>query len=187
MAVAAAAFTILDVHWGAGRHSFDLEDPAMQIPKVVMWHTIYQIDQVLSVNFTKMSILIFILRIQNSKIMAATIWPTMIIMIIVNLLTVSVLVSQCRPLPKLWHPSIAGTCFARNELSKFGYAQGVVNVLTDFFCAVMPGIIVFQVKIKLRTKIVITLLTSLGLMATASSIVRVVLLNTLQASDYSRE
>jgi hypothetical protein len=177
----------LSVHFGAGRHTFYLHNPKAQIPKVVMWNTAYQLDNVISVNMVKVSILLFIWRIQNNRFLAASLWTIMFVMSVVNLVTVAALASQCRPLQKLWYPTVPGTCFQAGKLTKFGIAQGVVNVITDFYCTTLPIVIMWKVKIKLRTKVVICALTSLGLAATASQIVRVVLLNTLEASDYSRE
>lgn len=133
----------------------------------------------------KVSILLFIIRLQNNRILAWTSWITMFIMSVVNLVTVVALASQCRPLQKLWDDTIQGTCMREGELTQFGIAQGVINVITDLYCAIMPIVIMWRVKIPTRTKVVICILTSLGLAATASQIVRVILLDSLEAEDYS--
>ena len=109
----------------------------------------------------------------------------MFMMSVVNIITAAILASQCRPLAKLWNPTLPGTCVIRSDIIKIGYSQGVVNVLTDFFCTTTPIIILWKVQISTRLKIMICGLMSLGLTATASQIVRVITLGTFEEQDYS--
>lgn len=178
-------FNGLSVNSGAGKHTYELADPLTQVPDVIKWNTAYQIDNVICVNLIKLSILLFVLRISNSKKTAHLIYFVMFSMSVVNIVTVFSLALQCRPLEKLWNPTISGDCFYEGELSRFGYGQGVVNVLTDFFCTITPVFILWNVKIKRRLKFAICGLMSIGFVATASQIVRVVALNSLNAEDYT--
>lgn len=109
----------------------------------------------------------------------------MFMMPVVNIVTVAMLASQCRPLTKLWNTTLPGVCFDKSHITKIGYGQGVVNILTDFFCTTTPIIVLWKVQISARLKIVICGVMSLGLIATASQIVRVITLSTLEAEDYS--
>lgn len=185
LSITGAVFNSLSVKSGAGKHTDDLADPLIQVPAVIKWNTAYQIDNVICVNLIKLSILLFVLRIPNSKKTAYLIYFVMFSMSVVNIVTVCSLALQCRPLEKLWNHTISGVCFYKGELSRFGYAQGVVNVLTDFFCTITPVFILWDVKIKRRLKFAICGLMSIGFVATASQIVRVVALNSLNAEDYT--
>lgn len=149
------------------------------------WNTAYQIDNVLCVNLVKVSILLFVLRMQNNKMVAYLIWTVMFIMSAVNLVTLAIFASQCRPLAKLWNITLPGVCSDHSRILQIGYAQGVVNVLTDLFCTMTPIFVLWKVQISTRLKVVICGLMSLGLIATASQIVRVITLRTLEAKDYS--
>ena len=160
-------------------------DPLVQVPRVIEWNTAYQIDNVLCVNLVKISILLVVWRIQNSKTVAYLIWTVMSIMSVVNLVMVAMLASQCRPLAKLWNTTLPGVCSDRNRMTEIGYGQGVVNVLTDLFCTMTPIFVLWKVQISARLKVVICGLMSVGLIATASHIVRVITLSTLEANDYS--
>ena len=180
-----AAFSIICIRYGVGQHVSDLADPTLQLPHIIQWNTAYQIDNVICVNLVKISILLFVLRIQNSKMVAHLIWAVMLVMSIVNIVSVAMLATQCQPLAKLWKPTLPGICFDRSNITKIGYAQGVVNVLTDFFCTITPIIVLWNVQISIRLKVIICGLMSLGLTATASQIVRVVTLRDLKEQDYS--
>ena len=185
LSIAGTAFSTIAIRNGAGKHTYDLPDPLVQVPLVIKWNTAYQIDNVLCVNLIKVSIILFVLRIQNSRKIAYLIWAVMLVMSIVNLVTVAMLASQCRPLAKLWDNTRPGICSAKSQITKIGYAQGVINILTDFFCTMTPIVVLWRVKISTRLKVVICGLMSIGLIATASQIVRVITLSTLEAKDYS--
>ena len=109
----------------------------------------------------------------------------MLLMSLVNIGTVVALILQCRPLQKLWSSSTPGSCYDPMVLSVVGYMQGVVNVLTNFFCTMMPVVILWNVKIKRSLKIGIPALMGIGRVATISQICRVVFLKSLAAEDYS--
>lgn len=185
LSVAGAAFSILCIQNGAGKHAYNLSNPLIQVPHVIEWNTAYQIDNVLCVNLVKISIFLFVLRIQNSRTVVYLIWAVMFIMSVVNVVTVAMLGSQCRPLAKLWNTTLPGVCSDKGQITKIGYGQGTVNILTDFFCTTTPIIVLWKVQISARLKVVICGLMSLGLIATASQIVRVITLGTLEAKDYS--
>lgn len=185
LSIAGTVFNGFSVSSGAGKHIRDLSNPLTQVPDVIKWNTAYQMDNVICVNLIKLSILLFVLRIPNSKTTAYLIYFVMFSMSIVNMVAVGAIASQCRPLEKLWNPTMPGECFYEGELARFGYGQGVVNVLTDFFCTLTPILILWNVKIKRRMKFAICGLMSIGLVATASQIVRVVALNSLSAEDYT--
>ena len=105
---------------------------------MIKWNTAYQIDNVLCANLVKVSILLFVLRMQNSKTIAFLIWTVMSIMSAVNLVTLAIFAPQCRPLAKLWNITLPGVCSDHSRILQIGYAQGVVNVLTDLFCTMTP-------------------------------------------------
>ena len=109
----------------------------------------------------------------------------MFIMSVVNLVTVAMLASQCRPLAKLGNTTLPGVCSDKSHITKIGYGQAVINVLTDFFCTTTPIFVLWKVQISARLKVVICGLMSLGLIVAASQIVRVITLSTLEAKDYS--
>ena len=185
LSVLGAVFHGLSVNSGAGKHTYNLPDPLTQVPNVIKWGTAYQIDNVISVNLIKLSILLFVLRIPNSRRIVYLVYFVMFAMSVVNIVCVAALTSQCRPLEKLWNPKIPGNCFYKGWLSRFAYEQGVVNVLTDFFCTITPVFILWNVKIKKRLKFAIFGLMSIGFLATASQIVRVITVNSLSAEDYT--
>jgi hypothetical protein len=60
-----------------------------------------------------------------------------------------------------------------------------ISVLTDLFCSFLPAYILWNVQIKLSTKITICCLTALGLGATASNIARNVYFGALDSRDFT--
>ena len=185
LTVLGAAFVTMMVSVGAGKHMYSLSDPRFQALEVVKWNYPYEVVNIIAVNMVKVSILLFILRIQNDKRTKIVIWATICVMTVVNLITDCAIAAQCIPADKLWNPTKAGTCFKPGQLSQFGYAQSVFSVLTDAFCTISPIFILWNVQIRRRIKIVIWSLMSVGVMATACNIIRSIYLNTLNADDIS--
>lgn len=92
------------------------------------------------------------------------------------------LVTQCRPLRKVWEPKTKGECWEIHVVKGFGYAAGgmftpihqftvayshlniVFAVVTDFICSILPTAFLWNVQISRRTKVTICLLMSMGLL-----------------------
>ena len=64
---------------------------------MIKWNTAYNIDNVFCVNLTNVTMLLFVLRIQNSRAVAYLICAIMFIMSIINIVTAAMVASQCRP------------------------------------------------------------------------------------------
>lgn len=55
----------------------------------------------------------------------------MVLLFVTTVVCVSQLVGQCRPAPKLWNPTIRGTCEDPNIQEKFGYFNGGQSPLSQ--------------------------------------------------------
>lgn len=134
----------------------------------------YEIVATLAVNVTKVSILLFILRIKNTRPMRIIIWTTIVTMSIVSIMMSIVFAVQCIPISKLWKPDTPGSCLSIRELTKFGYVQCAFASTTDLLCSISPVVFLWKMKIHIGKKIGVCLLMSLGLIATAGNIYRTV-------------
>lgn len=110
------------VRAGTGRHQYYLT--LLQVSAVVGWNTAYQLSNVLSTWAVKMSILLFLLRMQPSKSFARQVYFVMLLLSVINTVFVAAIGAQCIPLEKAWKPTIPGHCIGASALGKFGYAQG---------------------------------------------------------------
>ena len=169
--------------FGIGRHVYYLPDPETTLPKVALWTLIETVLIIIGTNMVKVSMLIFVLRIQNSKRLKYVLWSAIWIMFAVNLGTVITLLAQCTPLQKLWNPSIPGYCLPESSVHAGSYVQSAFAIVTDLLCTTTPFIVLRNIRISKRRKFAIWGLMALGLLATVCNALRNVWVYTLSSTD----
>lgn len=152
---------------------------------VLKFTTIYTITNVVGTNMVRISMLIFILRIQNSKRLKHMIWAMMTLNSMVTIATFATLAAQCIPLQRFWDPSVPGTCLPTGSAYIGSYVQSSFAIMTDLFCTASPIIILWGVQISRRRKIAICGLISLGLIATVCNAIRNFYIPALTAPDFT--
>jgi len=110
------------VNAGAGRHQKHLTLP--QIEDVIKWNTAYELFNIPCVCFVKLSILLFILRIDSSKKLRVIVWTLAGVLIFTNLATELAIAFQCIPLNALWDETVKGKCIGAVAIARVGYFQG---------------------------------------------------------------
>ena len=82
-----------------------------------------------------------------------------------------VIVFQCKPVSKSWHPDMDGECLADFPT---WIATATLTIVCDIFTFVLPVPLFFSLQISLRRKVVLSVLFVLGFFTTACSIMRMV-------------
>jgi hypothetical protein len=172
---------------GMGCHLSTLDDPVTSALHLVEWNSIYQVINVTGAFFTKLSIGIFLLRLQNNQKFRLTIWIFLLPLAITTLAVVLVVLLQCIPLEALWNPSVNGHCISPEIPLDVSYAQSAFAILSDLFLTLSPVAILWKIKISLGRKIAICSLMSLGLMATIANALRNAFIPNLSESDITCE
>ena len=116
------AFCINVVVSGAGQHIRYLS--ATQIMGTVKWVVIYELQNLVSATFTKLSIMLFILRIQNSRSIKRVLLVAMVVNVIVNTIGAAIVAFTCIPFERMWNPDIPGKCLGRMALPVITLTQG---------------------------------------------------------------
>jgi hypothetical protein len=168
---------------GIGRPLASLSAPVEKALQVVKWNTIYQVINVLGALFTKISIGLFILRVQNQRRFVLAVWTVLASLALMTTILVFVVLLQCIPLHRLWQPTVHGHCIATDIPLKMSYAQSAFAIISDLFLTASPVIILWNIKITLKRKIAICGLMSLGLMATIANALRNAYIPSLTQSD----
>ncbi|KAE8356878.1 hypothetical protein BDV28DRAFT_126344 [Aspergillus coremiiformis] len=173
------------------------EDPAVQTPsRAANALKNYVVVQVLSVASTCVGRVAFILYLipilSTRKIYKRSLWVLLALQVIVNVLTIILILSQCRDIRGVWDAEIASSteCMDGSVQLYYGYFQigkwnkneiphqhkererekkltqthTACNSSTDLILSVFPSIIFWNLRLRLRIKISLVILTSLGLM-----------------------
>ena len=181
------SFIFLAIRNGCGRHAAFLADPQRQLLTVLKWITYYEMDNVLGALLTKISISIFILRINIVRRLKWATWIIISFLALATLATIILLSLSCIPLRKLWEPEIEGVCSLVGVAYKVSYVQSAFAVISDVFLTASPIFILWNVQMNRRRKVAICVLMSLGLVATASNALRNYYIPVLSSADYTCE
>ena len=172
---------------GVGHHLSSLPDPVYAALQILKWNTIYQVVNVIGAFSTKLSIGLFLLRLNNTRIFNMVIWIVLTPLAMVTFALVLTDLLQCIPLQALWNPSVQGHCISEQVPLTVSYVQSAFAILTDLFLTASPVIILWKVKINLQKQLAICALMSLGLMATIANALRNAFIPDLTQSDLSCE
>ncbi|KAK3387507.1 hypothetical protein B0H63DRAFT_521558 [Podospora didyma] len=101
----------------------------------------------MSVTLSKISIcLLFISLLGRARQWRILLGVLIFLMAAVNLSFSMTVNLQCRPLEKLWNPSVLGECWDPSVQLNFGFFQGAFSVFSWFFLALFPILIVRDLK-----------------------------------------
>ncbi|KAK4166233.1 hypothetical protein QBC43DRAFT_21986 [Cladorrhinum sp. PSN259] len=96
----------------------------------------------MSVTLSKISICLFFMKLLGRAQQWRILLGVLIFFMAAVNFTFSLTVNlQCRPLEKLWHPAVEGSCWNPSVQRDFGYFQGAFSVFTWFFLAFFPALI----------------------------------------------
>ena len=110
------ASSIVQCNYGIGSHIYDLT--ADQVMKAAMWSQLSQLQYIVAFGLTKISICLFVLRILERvrKSFRIFTWGVLVFCCMGNLALFIVWFVQCRPIQKLWIPTLGGTCISRTAV-----------------------------------------------------------------------
>ena len=107
---------------GVGRHKYYIG--AADTAQAIKWSTIAQCQNVLSTGLVKVSICIFLLRILTSKPLARFLYGLITLISVATVMILAGIVSQCRPIEKIWNHTVRGDCWNPLILPQLSRAQG---------------------------------------------------------------
>ncbi|EGX91448.1 hypothetical protein CCM_05606 [Cordyceps militaris CM01] len=189
MLVAQIIFTALcacifeGVRRGMGRHNAAIKTDDDRVA-ALMWQAIATIAYILSMMFVKLSIGVFLLRLSARKVYSIII---KISLIVVTLYTLGVFfwdVFQCMPVAKQWDYRIMeGHCASGQDIINAAYAISVLTVVSDWFYALLPIPMLWNVKMTKQAKVTVVLILGLGIFASIATLIRVKFLAGLTETD----
>ncbi|KAE8319887.1 hypothetical protein BDV41DRAFT_570805 [Aspergillus transmontanensis] len=140
----------------------------------------------IAIGLGKVALVAFIDHLQKheAKSKRAFLWFIAGSNFIVNMIAAILVFVQCSPAKKLWDERIPGRCPGRKRVQTFGYIQAPYSAFCDFALAVYPVLIFRKVQaFSLPTKIGLSVLMGLGVVAGACTIVKTVKLKLLTKLD----
>ncbi|KAL4916733.1 hypothetical protein BDW62DRAFT_218556 [Aspergillus aurantiobrunneus] len=171
-------------YYGTGRHARDLTD--YQTIQSTKFNWLSQGFHVMSTNWGKVSVAVFLLRIiQKVKHHKPFMYGGMVLLTIINSVCVFTIYGQCSPTARLWDSEVDGSCWNPNVQKDYAFFQGSSSALSDLVLAVYPLFTIWGLQMALKVKIGLGCVLSLGVIAMIAAIVKTVHLASLSArADY---
>ncbi|KAJ0161542.1 hypothetical protein CTA2_6049 [Colletotrichum tanaceti] len=144
---------------GNGRHRWRIPDGDYVRNNMLGWFA--QILLFSAVCLLKCSIMLLLLRIKNSGRLKYFLWTVMLGLVVTNVGVIVVLLAECHPVDAYW--TGLGSCWDPKIRIYSIYLTISYSVMTDLLCSFLPLVVVWQVRIKLSTKLSVGGLMSLGL------------------------
>lgn len=152
------------------------------IENLVHWSYVAEIQAVVGVMITKISVCWFVLRLlgPTNRWMRIVIWTCMGLSLATALMYVLSQAFVCIPLEAYWNPRVHGRCISKQTISDIllptnskptsvcaGHMQHsltsiVMNIVAEFTCAALPFYLISHLQMKPSDKKLLLVLTAFG-------------------------
>ena len=150
---------LLILQYGYGYHSDVLSDENRVLVLRTWW--IAQMTYKISLQATKVSLLLFYMRIFHHIAWFKKISLALIAFLLVYLIATTLTsVVQCTPVALAWDPTVDGKCI---DLGKFFIFNGVVAVLTDLLVLILPLPLVWGLQLPFNQKMALIPVFGIGI------------------------
>ncbi|GKZ77689.1 hypothetical protein AnigIFM56816_011431 [Aspergillus niger] len=171
LTLASTVILTLSVQNGFGTNLTKL--PAHNTSQVLKYIAFEVLLVTLSTGIARSSFVLYLLAILGGKKKyCVALWIAMVLQLCANIVSAVLPLSICRDARILWDPTVKTTCGNSVAVVNFSYFSSSVNTATDLFLAVFPTIIFWNLNLKMRIKISLIILLSLGIVAMVASIIK---------------
>ncbi|KAK0622683.1 hypothetical protein B0T14DRAFT_564112 [Immersiella caudata] len=170
------AFMAVAIHHGFGKHMSDIPNGIPGIITVSNHVLGCWITGVLTSGFARISIAFLLLSITSSRRWRILLWSTIALQALFMLSYVVVQLVQCKNTISNKSRAGGGTnsqCFGRTSVLVFSIVSVSVCMLSDFICSIIPLFIVWRLSRSTLEKILVIMLMTSCLVATACGIPKI--------------
>ncbi|KAI1445189.1 hypothetical protein F5Y02DRAFT_387112 [Annulohypoxylon stygium] len=119
----------------------------------------------------KASVCTALLRITRQKRFVVPIWGIMFLSFFTGIFGFTAVMGACKPIAANWNLNYAD-CDGTARVGAMSITVAVSSILTDWLCAILPAIMLWNLNMKLKVKIWLIFVLALGSLASISTCVR---------------
>jgi hypothetical protein len=170
-----ACFVLVGVYYGMGRHNKSL-DQYHEI-QALKYQALATATYISNMMFIKFSIGMFLLRLSTQKRYTYAIYGSIVIVGIWSTVLFFWNLFQCNPVAAQWDLTIlendsSAWCVGADQVVSAAYALSAMSVLSDWFYALIPVPMVWNVKMTRQAKTTVIVVLALGVFASVATLVR---------------
>lgn len=181
--ILAVAIDGVQVHYGFGKHASHVS-PQNQI-EVRRWNFALRVPILVGSGLSKISISLLLLRLLGNaagRPRRFLLHGINVFIAIYTLIDIINDVTSCNPTAKAWDFALPGSCRTPESIVDPVYFQGACAAAVSLLLSALPTIFFASLQMPMRKKLVIILLTSLGVFDAICSIIRTALLPNYEKS-----
>ncbi|KAH7026740.1 uncharacterized protein B0I36DRAFT_424370 [Microdochium trichocladiopsis] len=175
-------FSTAGVTYGTGRHRSDLPVEDYETAMRCWWfcYLFYALTMIIS----KISIGCFLIRLITKRLQKWIVYGAMGVSALAGITFFVVTIFQCSPVSYFWFERQVGTCIPPDVIIGLAILYSVFSCISDLTFAILPGFLVWSLKMKLRTKLALVPLLAMGCIASCAVIARFPYLFQIRSPDF---
>ncbi|KAK1976399.1 hypothetical protein LZ30DRAFT_805882 [Colletotrichum cereale] len=163
-------FSVQSFH-GLGKHTLTILEKDMVIMrKSSFFQSI--ISSIAGLALLKVSIGLSLLRLSRSAWYSRVLWALIGFVSAYSIMAWMTFFFYCQPLEGYWDKSLKPMCYPITLFIKFALVNTAFNIFTDVCFATLPVTIIWTLQMKLRTRIYLIVVLSLGYFAVAMGVIK---------------
>jgi hypothetical protein len=162
---------IIQAPKGLGRHRQTINDDDFVKLRLLNW--IYSLFSVIiSFSVLKISIALSLLRLSRARWYLYSLYALMAFIGCYTLIALVSFLAYCTPISAGWDNKVKAKCYSREIFVAFSIFNNSCSMFSDVVCATLPIPIVWKLQMKLRTRIYLVIVLSLGYLTVAMGAVK---------------
>lgn len=168
---------------GVGVHQDKLD--TAQKKTALLWFFLFEVFFCIAIVLIKLSISFMLARVAAPmRKFVYGLWVMAALVTTMNLISLFYIVFRCKPVSYFWDFTIeGGYCQPSQKLAAIYYADTAINIAGDWFCALTPIPLLWNLQMNKNAKLASGFLLSLGVLASLSACIRLKYTVNLNNSD----
>ncbi|KAL0944829.1 uncharacterized protein CTRU02_202716 [Colletotrichum truncatum] len=164
---------IIQAYYGLGKHKDTISKADYVIfAKVGFFQSI--ISAIAALALLKISIALSLLRLSKNKWYSRSLWALIVFVVLYTIMAWLSFFLYCTPLEGYWNKSLKPKCYSIRLFVDFALVNTAFNIFTDVCFATLPIPIIWVLQMKLRTRVYLIVVLSLGYFAVIMGIIKTV-------------
>ncbi|KAK1705614.1 uncharacterized protein BDZ83DRAFT_207578 [Colletotrichum acutatum] len=164
---------IIQAFYGLGRHKDIISKPdQVFFSKVGFFQSI--ISAIAALAFLKISIALSLLRLSKNKWYSRSLWALIVFVVLYTIMAWLSFFLYCSPMEGYWDKSLKPKCYNIKLFVNFALVNTAFNIFTDVCFASLPIPIIWVLQMKLRTRVYLIVVLSLGYLAVIMGIIKAI-------------
>ncbi|OAQ59982.2 hypothetical protein VFPPC_14714 [Pochonia chlamydosporia 170] len=164
------ACALSGVHYGTGRHYWDLESDDISSAMQYWWFC--YLSYCLTMIASKLSIGCFLLRLMVRRLERWIVYVVMLLTVLTGVLFFFVTLLQCKPISYFWNKAQQGHCIDIEVIIVITYVYSAFSVICDFTFALLPIYIIWHLNMNKVNKMALIPIMAMACVASAAVVIR---------------